>query len=148
MAIGDEIFSTVLRIHGAVYDRTDGRIGHRLLGVPALMLRTTGRRSGKTRTNSLVYASDGDRYVVVPSKGGAPEAPAWFHNLRANPAVEIQIGRERRPATATVIGEDDPDFQRIWRIVNDNNANRYEAYQARTTRRIPVVALEPVEPAE
>jgi deazaflavin-dependent oxidoreductase (nitroreductase family) len=114
--------------------------------VPTLMLRTTGRRSGETRTNSLVYARDGERYLVVPSNGGAPKPPAWLLNLRAKPAVEIQIGRERRPATAAVITDDDPDFERLWRAVNDNNANRYEAYQARTTRQIPVVALTPAGP--
>jgi deazaflavin-dependent oxidoreductase (nitroreductase family) len=146
VAIGDQIFSTALRIHAAIYERTDGRIGHRLLGVPTLMMRTTGRRSGKTRTNSLVYARDGERYLVVPSKGGAPTAPAWLHNLRADPDVEIQIGRERRPARAAIVTREDADFERLWRAVNDNNADRYDAYQARTTRQIPVVALTPSGP--
>ena len=60
-----------LRIHAQVYERTDGLVGHRMLGVPTLLLRTTGRRTGVTRTNALVYASDGGRYLVVPSNGGA-----------------------------------------------------------------------------
>lgn len=144
--MGDDIYRTALRIHAAIYERTDGRFGHRLLGVPTLMLRTTGRRTGATRTNSLVYARDGERYLVVPSNGGAPKAPAWLHNLRANPVTEVQVGRERRAATATVVTRAEPDFERLWRAVNDNNANRYEAYQKRTTREIPVVALTPNGP--
>jgi deazaflavin-dependent oxidoreductase (nitroreductase family) len=146
MPIADEIFHTVLRVHAAVYERTDGRVGHRLLGVPTLMLRTTGRRSGETRTNSLVYARDGERYLVVPSNGGASKAPGWFHNVCATSQVEIQIGRKRRPATATVVTRDDTDFERVWRAVNDNNSSRYDAYQERTSRQIPVVALTPHEP--
>jgi deazaflavin-dependent oxidoreductase (nitroreductase family) len=137
------VFSTTLRIHAFVYERTGGLIGHRVLGVPALMLRTKGRKSGLTRTNSLIYAPDGDRYLVVPSKGGADQPPGWLHNLRADPSVEVQIGRERQPGTASVIEHDDPDFARVWKLVNDNNAGRYDAYQKRTSRPIPVVALTP-----
>jgi deazaflavin-dependent oxidoreductase (nitroreductase family) len=139
----NKIFNTVLRIHERVYIRTDGRVGHRVLGVPTLLLRTTGRRSGVTRTNGLVYASDGDRYLVVPSNGGAPRAPAWLHNVRAQPEVEVQIGRTRRPATATVVEPGDPDFARMWKLVNDNNGGRYDTYQSMTTRQIPVVAITP-----
>jgi deazaflavin-dependent oxidoreductase (nitroreductase family) len=105
------------------------------------MLSTTGRKTGQTRTNSLVYATDGDRYLVVASKGGAPNPPAWLLNLRAKPEVEVQIGRTRFPATGTEIGPEDPDYARLWKIVNDNNSDRYEAYQKKTTRPIPVVAL-------
>ena len=86
----------------------------------ALLLRTTGRRSGATRTNALVYARDGDDYLVVASNGGADRAPAWLHNLRANPDVEIQIGRDRQPATARVVEQADPDFERLWTLVTDN----------------------------
>ena len=141
MSIYESVFGRILRVHAVVYERTDGLIGHRLLGVPCLMLRTTGRKSGQTRTNSLVYATDGDRYVVVASKGGDPKAPAWLLNLRAAPQVEVQIGRRRFRATATEIGRGDPDYARLWKLVNDNNGDRYEAYQDKTTRPIPLVAL-------
>ena len=143
MSIQEQAFHTVLRIHERVYIASDGRIGHKILGVPTLLLRTTGRRSGQTRTGALVYAKDGDRYLVVPSAGGADAAPAWLHNLRAQPNVEMQLGRRRQPATATEITHDDPDFQRVWRIVDDANGHRYDAYQAKTKRPIPVVALTP-----
>jgi deazaflavin-dependent oxidoreductase (nitroreductase family) len=137
------ILSTVLRAHAFIYERTDGLIGHRLLGVPCLMLRTTGRKSAKTRVNSLVYAKDGDRYVVVASKGGDPKAPAWLLNLRAHPTVEVQIGRKRFPAIAVEIGPSEPDYPELWKLVNDKNSNRYDGYQEKTTRQIPVVTLTP-----
>jgi deazaflavin-dependent oxidoreductase (nitroreductase family) len=133
----------VLRIHEALYKATDGRIGHHMLGVPTLLLRTTGRRSGATRVNGLVYARDGDDYLVVASNGGADRHPAWLHNLRANSEVEVQLGRERRSGAARVLEPSDPDYERLWKIVNANNRDRYSAYQRRTSRPIPVVAISP-----
>jgi deazaflavin-dependent oxidoreductase (nitroreductase family) len=130
MSIYETVFRRTLQAHAFLYEHSDGVVGHRILGVPCLMLRTTGRKSGQTRTNSLVYATDGD-----------PRAPAWLLNLRAKPEVEVQIGRTRSQATATEIGPDDPDYARLWKLVNDNNSNRYDAYQKKTTRPIPVVAL-------
>jgi len=137
------ITSLVLRVHGKVYAGTNGRIGHKILGVPTLLLHTTGRRSGLTRTNSLVYATDGDKLVVVPSNGGADKPPAWLHNLKADPSVELQTGPERRKATARVVERGDPDFDRLWKLVNENNKDRYTAYQESTSRPIPVVSLTP-----
>lgn len=137
------VTSQVLRVHEKLYIASDGRVGHKILGVPTLLLHTTGRRSGKTRTNGLVYARDGEDYLVVASNGGADRAPGWLHNLQANPAVEVQIGRDRRPATARIIDSSDPDFSRVWQIVNANNRDRYSGYQQQTARSIPVVALSP-----
>jgi deazaflavin-dependent oxidoreductase (nitroreductase family) len=133
----------VLRVHEAIYKGTDGRLGHNMIGVPCLLLRTTGRKSGQTRTNSLVYARDGDDYVVVASVGGAPHDPGWLYNLRANPEVEIQIGRTRQKARAREVGKDEPDYARLWKIANDGNRGRYDEYQTRTSRTIPVVVLTP-----
>jgi F420H(2)-dependent quinone reductase len=135
--------SLVLRGHERLYVWSDGRFGHGMIGVPTLLLRTTGRRSGATRTNALVYARDGERYLIVPSNGGADRPPAWLHNLKANAAVELQIARERRAGTAEVIEPSDPSYQRLWAIVNANNRNRYTAYQRKTSRPIPVVAITP-----
>lgn len=132
-----------LRLHEELYKRTDGRIGHRMIGVPTLLLRTTGRRSGATRTNGLVYARDGTDYLVVASNGGADRHPAWLHNLRTNPDVEIQIGRERRKAACRIIEPSDPDYVRLWKIVNANNRDRYSAYQKMTDRAIPIVVVTP-----
>ena len=138
----------LLHVHQAVYELTDGLLGHRLLGVPCLLLRTTGRRTGRTRTTALLYAKDGGDFLVVASLGGAPRAPAWLHNVRAHPQVGLQAARHRFPAVANVVERGDPDFDRLWRIVDDNNAGRYERYQQRTTRPIPVVRLTPTSVAE
>jgi deazaflavin-dependent oxidoreductase (nitroreductase family) len=138
------LFSNVLRVHEKLYKATDGRIGHRLLGVPTLLLRTTGRRSGVTRTNGLVYARDGADYLVVASKGGSDQPPAWLLNLKAKPELEIQVGRERQKASSRVVESSDPDYARFWKIANDNNGDRYTAYQRETSRPIPVVVITPV----
>jgi deazaflavin-dependent oxidoreductase (nitroreductase family) len=137
------VTSQVLRVHERIYKATDGRVGHKMIGVPTLLLRTTGRRSGATRTNGLVYARDGADYLVVPSNGGADKPPAWLHNLRASPDVEVQVGRERTRGVAREVAPTDPDYARLWKIVNENNRDRYTAYQEQTSRPISVVAITP-----
>jgi F420H(2)-dependent quinone reductase len=132
-----------LRFHDWLYKTTDGRIGHKMIGVPTLLLRSKGRRSGQTRTNSLVYARDGADYLLVASNGGADRNPAWLHNVRADPQVEIQIGRERQKASARVLGPSDPDYRRLWKIVDEANHDRYSAYQEQTERPIPIVVVTP-----
>src|SRR5438132_1962097 len=140
---GMSLTGQLLRLHEQLYKGTGGRVGHRMVGVPTLLLRTIGRRSGAARTNGLVYARDGDDYLVVASNGGADRHPAWLHNLRANPDVEIQVGRERRKGAARVLGPSDPDYERLWKIVNGNNKDRYFAYQKQTSRQIPIVVVTP-----
>jgi deazaflavin-dependent oxidoreductase (nitroreductase family) len=135
---------TILVAHGRLYAGTGGRIGHRLLGVPSLLLHTVGAKSGAPRTNSLSYAMDGRTYVVVASAGGSSRNPGWFHNVRANSEVVAQIGTTRVPATARVILPDDADYERLWELVNANNKQRYVAYQRLTPRPIPIVVLSPV----
>jgi F420H(2)-dependent quinone reductase len=137
------ITGQILGLHERLYKATDGRVGHHMIGVPTLLLRTTGRRSGATRTNGLVYARDGDDFLVVASNGGADRPPAWLHNLQANPDVEIQVARERRKATARVVEPSDTDYDRLWKIANDHNRDRYSAYQKQTVRPIPVIVIRP-----
>jgi deazaflavin-dependent oxidoreductase (nitroreductase family) len=131
----------VLRIHDTVYQKTNGWIGHRALWIPSLLLHTVGAKTGKARTASLTYARDGDDYLIVASKGGDPQAPGWYHNLRKNPRVEINVGPRRFGVTARPVLPSDPDYSRLWEIVNKNNGNRYAAYQKKTSRPIPVVVL-------
>lgn len=131
----------VLHLHQAIYDVTDGRVGHRLLGVPCLLLRTTGRRTGKSRTTALVYARDGEDYLVVGSLGGADRAPGWLHNVRARPQVGVQVKGDRFPAVAHVIERGDDGYDWLWRLVNENNGGRYDRYQTKTRRPIPIVRL-------
>jgi deazaflavin-dependent oxidoreductase (nitroreductase family) len=133
----------VLNVHQWLYSRSGGRIGHRLIGVPALLLRSTGRKSGLVRTSALVYAKDGDSYLLVASNGGADRPPGWLFNIQAQPKVEIQVGTVIRSATAAVVKAGDPGYPRLWKAVNDNNHGRYGGYQAKTSRPIPVVVVTP-----
>ena len=96
----------VLRIHDAVYQKTNGWIGHRTLGIPSLLLHTVGAKTGQARTASLTYARDGDDYLIVASKGGDPKAPGWYHNLKADPNVEINVGPKRFAVTAKPVRPD------------------------------------------
>lgn len=137
-----------LTLHNLIYQRTAGRIGHNFPGLPpSLLLHTVGAKTGRPRTSTLSYARDGDAYLIVASMGGAPRSPGWYHNLKANPEVQINVGPKRMRATARPVLPDDPDYARLWRLVNANNADRYEGYQRRTSRPIPVVALTPLPPA-
>jgi deazaflavin-dependent oxidoreductase (nitroreductase family) len=99
------MISTMERIgltaHQWLYEKTGGRIDASVGGRPTLLLRHVGRKTGQPRTSALLYARDGDNYAVIASKGGDPKHPGWFHNLTANPDVEIQVGRERIPVTGT-----------------------------------------------
>jgi len=143
MGVASTVQGALLRLHQTLYERTDGRVGHGMILVPTLLLRTTGRRSGAPRCNALVYAKDGTDYVVVASNGGREQAPGWFHNARAKPQVEIQVGRTRRSGAARVIERGDDDFERLWQLVNDNNHARYDAYQAQAARPIPLLVVSP-----
>jgi deazaflavin-dependent oxidoreductase (nitroreductase family) len=141
--VEQDLLPRVLRIHDVVYRRTNGWIGHRLLLIPSLLLHTVGAKTGAARTAALTYARDGDNYLIVASKGGDPRAPGWYHNLKKNPNVEINVGPKRLAVTAHAVLPDDPDYSRLWKIVNDNNSGRYYAYQTKTSRPIPVVVLTP-----
>lgn len=136
----------LLMMHDTIYQRTNGRVGHRipLPGVPpSLLLHTVGAKSGKARTTTLSYFPDRGDYLVVASKGGDPKAPGWYHNLKADPNVEINLGPQRLRVTASPVLPDDPDYARMWDLVNRQNSNRYNGYQKRTSRPIPVVRLSP-----
>jgi deazaflavin-dependent oxidoreductase (nitroreductase family) len=126
--------------HVQRYRETDGEVGHRWKrGSKILLLTTKGRKSGELRTKPLIYEQDGDRYVIVASKGGAPTNPDWYLNLREDPNVELQVLDEVFPARArTAEGE---ERERLWRLVNQQWPD-YDSYQAKTEREIPVVVLE------
>jgi deazaflavin-dependent oxidoreductase (nitroreductase family) len=104
------------------------------------VLTTTGRKTGQSRKFALIYARDGDNYLVVASMGGAPRHPGWYLNVVANPDVTVQVLGDRFPARArTATREERP---RLWEIVNQVWPN-YAVYETRTTREIPVVVLDP-----
>lgn len=131
----------VLRAHRWLYDHTDGRIGHGMIGAPTLLLRTSGRRSGRRRTTALCYISDAGRLVLAASNDGADRSPGWFHNLVSDPAVEVQVGRRRLAGHAVVVDPSHLDYGRLWRLMNATINGRLDAYQARTRRPIPLVAI-------
>lgn len=126
--------------HVKRYRETGGEVGHIWKeGSTVLLLTTTGRTSGEPRTIPLIYAEDGGRYVIVASKGGAPEHPGWYENLSKTPEVELQVKDEVFPARArTAEGE---ERERLWQKANEVWTH-YDEYQANTDREIPVVVLE------
>jgi deazaflavin-dependent oxidoreductase (nitroreductase family) len=126
--------------HVRRYQETDGAVGYLWNGVPTLLLTTTGRRSGASHTTPLIYARDGDDYLVVASMGGAPQHPNWYRNLVAEPSAQVQVLAEHLDVTARTAGEDEKP--RLWKIVSDLWPN-YDVYQSRTDRVIPVVVLTP-----
>jgi deazaflavin-dependent oxidoreductase (nitroreductase family) len=121
------------------YRETAGHEGHDWQGTTTLLLTTTGRRSGSPRTAPLIYQPYGDDFLVVASKGGAPDPPEWYLNLQAEPEVEVQIKGDRFTATArTATPEQKPD---MWSTMVAAWP-AYDDYQAKTDRDIPVVVLE------
>jgi deazaflavin-dependent oxidoreductase (nitroreductase family) len=108
-------------------------------GRDVLILTTKGAKSGETRENPIVYTRDGDSYVVVASKGGAPTNPHWFHNLRAHPEVTVEVGGEKFEARARVM--DDEEYERLYKHHATINP-QFNEYRTKTTRKIPVVVLE------
>lgn len=134
--------SRVLRMHQTIYEVTRGVLGHRLIGVPTLLLTTTGRRTGSRRTAALVYANDEDgSLVVTASNGGADRAPGWLYNVKGDASIEIQLKRDRFDGRAEVVGPKDAEYERLWALVNNNSHGRYERYQSKTDRPIELVKL-------
>ena len=116
-----------------------GKVSIHPAGDHLVLLTTTGAKSGRQHTTPLAYHRDGDRLIVVASKGGAPNHPAWYHNLVANPRVTVEVGHEKFDAIATV-AEPEEERRRLYR----QQAERFPTfndYEKRTTRRIPVVIL-------
>jgi deazaflavin-dependent oxidoreductase (nitroreductase family) len=131
----DELFGAE---HVRVYRETEGARGYDWRGATILLLTTTGRSSGEPRTTPLIHRTDDGRWVLVASKGGTPQNPDWFENLRANPEVTIQVKGEEVPVyAATAEGE---ERNRLWSLMTEVWP-AYDEYQARTDREIPVVVL-------
>jgi deazaflavin-dependent oxidoreductase (nitroreductase family) len=119
----------------------EGKVGGYFAGRPMLLLHTKGRKTGLPRTNPVVYLPDGDRFVIIASKGGAPKDPQWYRNLVADPNVEIEVGTRRIPVKAVVITGPERD-ELYARQVEKMPA--FGDYERKTERTIPVIALEPV----
>ncbi|WP_290049696.1 nitroreductase family deazaflavin-dependent oxidoreductase [Amycolatopsis solani] len=118
----------------------DGVVGGYFEGKNVLLLTTIGAKSGEPRLSPLVYTTDGDRYVVAASMGGAPKNPAWYHNLVANPKVTLEVGTEKFEATATVIA-DRAERDRLYAGMVAH-AEGFAEYETKTDRIIPIIVFE------
>lgn len=132
MLFGDE--------HIQRYEETGGEVGHDWEGgAPCLILTTKGRKTGQARKFALIYQEHDGGYVVVASKGGAPENPGWYRNLVADPQVEVQVKADKFAARARTANDEEravlwPKMAKVW--------PDYDNYQRKTDRKIPVVILE------
>jgi deazaflavin-dependent oxidoreductase (nitroreductase family) len=126
--------------HVRVYQETNGERGYLWRnGTTILLLTTTGRKSGVKRTTPLIHRTDGERWIIVASKGGTPDHPYWFLNLEENPEAEIQVLDEKIPVSYSVAeGE---ERERLWKLMAEVWPD-YDEYQTKTDREIPVVILE------
>jgi len=139
--IGGKLFITVFpEIDKRLMPLTRGRLKI-AVRQPVCLLRARGARSGQPRVTPLLYTPHGDALVLIASKAGAERNPAWYHNVKANPDVEVEIGGRRRPMRAREVEGAERD--ELWALVNDNYSG-YDTYQERAGgRRIPVLLLEP-----
>jgi deazaflavin-dependent oxidoreductase (nitroreductase family) len=131
--------------HVRQYQETNGEVGYLWNGVPILLLTTKGRRTGEPRTTPLIFATDGERYLIVASQGGAPKHPLWYLNLVATPEVKIQVLSKHFRAMAYTATE--VEKPRLWQLVTETWPN-YNVYQTRTDRVIPLVVLDPIAEGE
>jgi len=136
------VFRIVGAVHSLLYRLSRGRVGGRIRGVPVLVLTVAGRKSGKRRTTPLLYGRQGDSFVLIASAGGQPKHPAWYLNLAGQDA-EVEVGREHVRVRARDAEGD--ERERLWAQMVGLYP-RYADYQQKTTRRIPVVVLDPARP--
>jgi len=124
------------------FRQNDGKVGGRFEGKTLLLLHTKGAKSGEERISPTAYVKDGDRYVIIASKGGAPTNPNWYHNLVANPQVTVEVGNEKFQARATVAEE--PERTRLYDKMVEMMSS-FDDYRRKTTRMIPVIVLTPLK---
>jgi deazaflavin-dependent oxidoreductase (nitroreductase family) len=122
------------------FHTNEGRVGGMFEGVPLLLLHHTGAKSGKSRVNPLAYRSDNGRYVVFASKGGAPTNPDWYHNLKAQPNVTIEVGTDTIDVVASEASGEERD--RLFRAQVER-VPQFDEYEQKTERVIPVIVLTP-----
>jgi len=134
------LFNTSVKGHTAIFRLTGGRIGGRVVGGPVLLLHHVGARSGKHRISPLLYLPDGERMVIVASKGGYTKHPGWFHNLKANPDTTVEVPREGKVAVRAREASA-AEREELWPRVVDLYEG-YAAYQRSTSREIPLIVLD------
>ena len=122
------------------FRRNGGKVGGPFEGAPMLLMTHRGAKSGTEYTTPLVYTRDGADYVIIASKGGAPEHPQWYHNLIANPTAVVEVGTDRLDVRARVSAGE--ERARLWRAQADLMPT-FDEYAKGTDREIPVIVLEP-----
>jgi deazaflavin-dependent oxidoreductase (nitroreductase family) len=128
------------RMHRFVYQKSNGRIGHRSPAGPMLLLTTVGRKSGQRRTTPLLYMPQGEGFVVVGSNGGRDQPPAWILNVATTPKVDLQVGRRKLTADARILTEDEKTA--IWPTLTTHYKG-WSDYQQLTERELNVVSFIP-----
>jgi deazaflavin-dependent oxidoreductase (nitroreductase family) len=116
----------------------EGKVGGPFKDMTLLLLHTTGAKSGEPRLNPVAYLADGERYVIIASKGGAPTHPSWYHNIVAHPEVTIEVGAEKFRVQAEVVQE--PERTQLFNKVSSKYTG-FAEYEKKTSRVIPVIAL-------
>jgi deazaflavin-dependent oxidoreductase (nitroreductase family) len=140
MSMPAGLLRTLGKLNVPIYRLTRGRVMGKIGNAPVLLLTSTGQRSGAPRTAPVLYLADGQRVIVIGSNAGNTRAPAWSHNLKANPDAEVQVRGERRSVRARVAeGEERAE---LWRKMNAQYAG-FEDYDERTSRDIAVFVLDP-----
>ncbi len=119
-----------------------GKVGGRFAGRTLLLLHTVGAKSGQERINPVAYVKDGNRFVIIASKGGAPSNPDWYYNLLAHPLVTVEVGTEQFRARAAVTSE--PERTRLYDKMVEMMPG-FAEYREKTTRVIPVITLTPMK---
>jgi F420H(2)-dependent quinone reductase len=140
MAGTSSIYRFIMDAHVSVYRWTGGKLGGKLGPYDILLLTTTGRRSGQERTSPLGYFKDGENFVITASNGGGPNHPGWYFNLVEHPQALIEVGKQK----ITVIAKqaDPEEKKRLWALLISLTP-RYDGYQKRTSRDIPMMILHP-----
>ena len=133
------------KITQILYQATGGLLGEKQLHYSMLLLHTTGRKSGKKRTHTLLYIHDGENLVICASNNGSPRPPAWYLNIQANPRVHIQHGRTRREVIAETASPS--ERERLWQALLKVRP-QFADYQKATERIFPLVLLKPIPPEE
>jgi F420H(2)-dependent quinone reductase len=135
-------FQQLTKVHVAAFRLSGGRLGGDVRGAPVLLLHHRGRKSGEQRVSPLLYLPDGERLVIVGSKGGSHRHPAWFLNLREMDETEVELRGERRRVSVRLATPEERN--ELWPRVVDIWSD-YATYQKRTDREIPLIILAPAE---
>jgi deazaflavin-dependent oxidoreductase (nitroreductase family) len=120
------------------FRQNEGRVGGQFDGAPMILIHHVGAKSGTERVNPLVYFPDGERIVIIASAGGAPKNPDWYHNLKANPSTKAEVGTETFGVEAVELDGD--EYADLWSRITAKMPG-FADYQTKTTRRIPLLAL-------